>query len=161
MGDPFEALDLPRAWPLDAQAIRGAQRRAVAASHPDRFRDPALRSEAQVRVAAVNEAAARLLDPIGCAQALLQVLAPTPQPAEPRPSADFLACMMEIREAIDGGEGRAAALEAMAEQRRQAEADAKAAFARLQQGHREAWALAAEAVGRLRALHRAEQEATR
>lgn len=161
MADPFEALGLPRGWPLDPQAVRAAQRRAVASWHPDRFGDPARRSEAQARVAAANEAAARLLDPLTCAQALLDALAPEPRPAEPKPQPAFLMTMMEIREAIDGGGDRSSALVAVAEQRERAEADARAAFEALQRGETRAWPEAAEAVGRLRALRRAEEGATR
>lgn len=156
MADPFAALGLPRAWPLDPQAVRDAQRRAAAASHPDRFDDPARRSEAQARIAAVNEAAARLLDPLAGAQALLEALAPEPRPAEPRSSPTFLAAMMEVREAIDGGHGRDEALAEVASMRRQAEEDARRAFGSLLRGASGAWAEAAEAVGRLRALRRAE-----
>ena len=161
MIDPFGALGLPRVWPLDPQAVRGAQRRAAAAWHPDRFEDPARRVEAQARVAAVNEAAARLLDPLACAQALLDALAPVPRPAEPRPQPEFLMAMMEIREAIDAGGDLAGAWSAVAQQRALAEADARRAFEALQQGTPGAWTDAAEAVGRLRALRRAEEGAAR
>lgn len=161
MGDPFEALGLPRVWPLDVQAVRGAQRRAVAAWHPDRFADPARRSEALARVAELNEAAARLLDPIGCAQALLDTLAPIPRPSEPRPAPAFLAAMLEMREAIDGGDDPAGVETELAGHRARAESDARAAFGQLTAGRTEAWAVAAEALGRLRALRRAQEEAAR
>lgn len=159
MDDPFEALGLARAWPLDAQAVRSAQRRVAAAWHPDRFEDLARRSEAQARVAAANEAAARLLDPLGCAQALLEVVAPSPRPAEPRHRPDFLATLMEIREAIDAGGDRGPVLAVVAAERHRAEADARTAFEALLLGRHEAWPTAAEAVGRLRALRRAEEGA--
>lgn len=161
MADPFEVLGLPKGWPLDPQVVRGAQRRACAAWHPDRFDDPARRSDAQARVAAANEAAACLLDPIACAQALLDALAPVPRPPEPRARPAFLMAMMEIREAIDAGGDLAAVWTAVAEQRRLAEADARRSFEALQGGAADAWADAAEAVGRLRALRRAEEGAGR
>jgi curved DNA-binding protein CbpA len=157
--DPFEALGLPRSWPVDPLEVRSAQRRLTASWHPDRFPDPAQRSGAQERLAQVNEAAARLLDPLGSAQALLEVLAPSPRPAEPKPAPTFLAAMMEIREAIDGGGDHAAALAEVAALRAQAEADARGAFTALAAGSQAAWNAAAEAVGRLRALRRAEEGA--
>lgn len=157
--DPFEALGLPRSWPVDPVAVRSAQRRLAAAWHPDRFADPAQRSGAQERLAQLNEAVARLLDVLGSAQALLEVLAPVPRPVEPRPSPMFLAVLMEIREAIDHGGDRAAALMEVASLRAQAESDARGAFAALAAGSDAAWTTAAEAVGRLRALRRAEEGA--
>jgi len=78
--DPFEALGLPRSWRLPAEQIRAAQRRVCAASHPDRFQDAAARADAQTRVARANQAAASLLEPLGCAEALLGVLAPSRAP---------------------------------------------------------------------------------
>ena len=139
--------------------MRNAQRRAVAAWHPDRFEDPARRSEAAARVAAVNEAAARLLDPLGGAQALLELLAPVPRPTEPRPAPGFLAAMMEIREALDGEGDPSHAHREIEALRGQAEAEARAAFGGLLSGDAGAWAPASEAVGRLRALRRAEEGA--
>jgi DnaJ-domain-containing protein 1 len=155
--DPFEALGLPRSWRLPAEQIRAAQRRVCAVAHPDRFQDPAERAEAQARVARANQAAAALLEPLGCAEALLGVLAPQPRPAEPRPDPVFLSEMIELRERLDGGEADAVALE-LAALERTAQADAEGGFARLLAGDGSAWGAAAEAVGRLRAVLRARGE---
>lgn len=154
MPDPFAALGLPASWRVQADAVRQAQRRAVARWHPDRFPDPAARAEAQVRVAEANEAAATLLDAIGCAQAALDRLAPSPRPPEPRPAPAFLAAMLEVREAVDAGAGHEArpALHAL---RDQAEADLSSAYAALEAGDAASWPRAAEALGRLRAVRRA------
>jgi DnaJ-domain-containing protein 1 len=141
--------------------VRIAQRRAAAAWHPDRFPDPARRSEAIARLAAANEAAGRLLDPVAGAQALLDALAPAPRPAEPKPEPAFLMVMMEVRESIDGGGDAAEARLVIDRERARAERDAAAAFARLMGGDGTAWPPAAEAVGRLRALRRADEGAGR
>lgn len=155
--DPFEALGLPRSWRLSAEQVRVAQRRACAAAHPDRFRDPAQRDDAQVRVARANQAAATLLEPLGCAESLLTVLAPQPRPAEPRPSPVFLAEMIELRERLDAGDAATVASE-LAALEQAAQSDAEAAFARLLAGDTSAWGVAAEAIGRLRAVLRARGE---
>ena len=156
MADPFEALGLEPAWRVDPERVRQAQRRAVARWHPDRFPDPAARDEAQRRVAQVNESAATLLDPIACAQAALDRLAPQPRPAEPRPAPAFLAAMLEVREAVDAGSTHEArpALEGLAAE---AERDLADAFAALVAGASGAWIRAAEALGRLRAVKRAHE----
>ncbi len=154
MADPFAALGLPPAWRIDAEAVRQAQRRAVARWHPDRFPDPAARADAQRRVAEANEAAAALLDPLACAQAAVDRLAPVPRPAEPRPTPGFLAAMLEVREAVDAGALDQAG-PALDQMRRQAELDLASSFEALAGGDVSAWSLAAEAVGRLRAVRRA------
>lgn len=154
MSDPFAALGLPPAWQMDADAVRQAQRRAVARWHPDRFPDPAARADAQRRVAEANEAAAALLDPVTCAQAALERHAPVPRPPEPRPAPAFLAAMLEVREAVDAGEA-AQAGPALDELRVRAERDLAEAFERLSGGDAAAWSEASEALGRLRAVRRA------
>jgi DnaJ-domain-containing protein 1 len=155
--DPFEALGLPRSWRLPAEQIRAAQRRVCAASHPDRFQDAAARADAQTRVARANQAAASLLEPLGCAEALLGVLAPQPRPADPRPDPAFLAEMIELRERLDAGEPETVASD-LAALEHAAQSDAEGAFARLLAGDGSAWRAAAEAVGRLRAVLRARGE---
>lgn len=156
MADPFAALGLTPAWRVDADSVRQAQRRVVARWHPDRFPDPAARADAQRRVAEANEAAAALLDPLACAQAAVDRLTPQPRPAEPKPAPAFLAAMLEVREAVDAG-----AMDqvgpALEEMRREAECDLGAAFALLSAGDASAWIRATEALGRLRAVHRAEE----
>ena len=152
--DPFEALGLPRSWRPDPQQVRSAQRRVAAASHPDRFVDPADRAGAQQRVALANHAASELLEPLGGAEAMLRLLAPNPRPAEPRPDPSFLACMIEIRERLDDG-GVAAVEEDLSRLERNASSDAQGAFERLASGDGSAWLVAAEAVGRLRSVARA------
>ena len=154
MPDPFEALGLAVAWRLEADAVRQAQRRMASRWHPDRFVDPAARADAQRRVAEANEAARTLLDPVGCAQAALERLAPEPRPAEPRPTPDFLAAMLEVREAVDAGATHEAA-PALQQLRARAEADLAGAFEALQRGESGAWPRAAEALGRMRAVRRA------
>ncbi|MFM7808469.1 MAG: iron-sulfur cluster co-chaperone HscB C-terminal domain-containing protein [Planctomycetota bacterium] len=155
--DPFEALGLPRSWRLPSEQIRSAQRRVCAASHPDRFHDPAQRADAQARVALANQAAATLLEPLGCAESLLAALAPQPRPAEPRPSPMFLAEMIELRERLDAGEAASVASD-LAALEQAAQADAEAGFERLLAGDSGAWNAAAEATGRLRAVLRARGE---
>jgi DnaJ-domain-containing protein 1 len=155
--DPFEALGLPRSWRLPAEQIRASQRRVCAMSHPDRFQDPAQRDEAQARVSRANQAAAALLEPLGCAEALLSVLSPQPRPADPRPDPTFLAAMIELRERLDAGEATAVASD-LAALEQAAQADAESGFARLVAGEAGAWSAAAEATGRLRAVLRARGE---
>jgi DnaJ-domain-containing protein 1 len=155
--DPFEALGLPRSWRLSAEQVRAAQRRVCAASHPDRFQDPAHRDDAQVRVARANQAAATLLEPLGCAESLLAVLAPQPRPPEPRPNPLFLAEMIELRERLDAGDATTVASD-LAALEQAARSDAEAGFARLLAGDTSAWRAAAEAIGRLRAVLRARGE---
>jgi DnaJ-domain-containing protein 1 len=155
--DPFEALGLPRSWRLPAEQIRSAQRRVCAASHPDRFHDPAQRADAQARVALANQAAATLLDPLGCAESLLEALAPRPRPADPRPNPLFLAEMIELRERLDAGESASVAADLSALEQA-AQSDAQAGFERLLAGDSSAWIGAAEATGRLRAVLRARGE---
>jgi DnaJ-domain-containing protein 1 len=156
--DAFEALGIARAWRVPPDLVRAAQRRLCATFHPDRFADPAARADAQVRVARANQAAAALLDPLGCAQALLDALAPMPRPAEPRPESAFLMAMMEIRERVDG-EGVTAVEPELAALQARAEADAERFFGALEAGDASAWVSAAEAVGRLRAVARARGQA--
>jgi DnaJ-domain-containing protein 1 len=152
--DPFEALGLPRAWRISAERVRAAQRRIAAAGHPDRFTDPAARAQAQARIAASNQAAAALLEPLGCGEALLRLLVPQPGLAEPRPHPAFLVRMMELRERVDV-EGLDAVEPDLREIEAAADADAEARFNELLSGDANAWLGAADALGRLRAVARA------
>jgi DnaJ-domain-containing protein 1 len=152
--DPFQALGLPRAWRIPAEQVRSAQRRVAAAGHPDRFMDPASRAEAQAQVAASNQAAAALLEPLGCGEALLRLLAPATGAAEPRPDPAFLMRMMELRERVDA-EGVESVEPDLAEIEATALADADIRFRALLSGDPGAWTGAADAIGRLRAVARA------
>jgi len=137
--------------------VRTAQRRAAARWHPDRCRDPAERSEAQRRVTEANEAAAVLLDPLHRGRALLEALAPSPKPSEPRPEAEFLADMLALHEGLVSADSAArhAAMEEVTAMRRASEREALRHFARLSAGDASAWVDAASALARLRAAVRA------
>lgn len=155
--DPFEALGLERRWDLDEGRIREAQRRASARWHPDRCPDPARREEAQRRMAQVNEAATRLLDPLERGRALLEAAAPATWPPEPRPSPDFLAEMLSLHEGLNSQDvtTRAEARGRLADLRLAAEADVASRFAGLATGDVASWTAAAGALAALRATVRA------
>jgi DnaJ-domain-containing protein 1 len=158
MADPFAALGLAPACRVEPEAVRQAQRRVMARWHPDRFPDAAERADAQRRVAEANEAAAVLLDPLACAQAAIDALAPVPRPADPRPDPAFLAEMLELREALDAGDAVRVrpALDAL---EAEAHHDLAGAFEALQAGSVATWSRAVQALGRLRAVRRARESA--
>ncbi len=159
--DAFEVLGLDRAWRLSDSTIRNTQRQLSTRWHPDRCLDPAQRTQAIERMGAVNEAAAILLDPLARGQELLNLFRPDSHATDPRPEQGFLAEMMEIREAIDqhGGRTDPEIVQRLLQLSQSAQHDADYSFTALLQGDSSAWMASAEALGRLRALRRANEDA--
>lgn len=126
-GDPFAALDLPRAFALppgEPERARGERARLV---HPDRFAraDPRERRHAAEQAARLNDAFRELADPLRRAGALLRLLGhEAPDGREPHDGglAAFLEEQLELRERLAaargaGDEGAAAAIGAGARAR--------------------------------------------
>ncbi len=109
LSDDFELFGLPRRFALD-RADLDARRRALQGEvHPDRFAgaDAAARRAAMQSAVRVNEAYARLGDPLRRAAYLCE-LAGTPIRAEDNTAmpADFLRQQMAWREALDDAGSR-------------------------------------------------------
>jgi DnaJ-domain-containing protein 1 len=161
--DPFEMLGLPRSWRLTVEEIRAAQRRCSIVSHPDRHTDLTSRANAMDESSRINAAASELLDPLSRGSAILNALAPTPRPAEPKQSLEFLMRMMELREAVDAAgqdpqARREIAADVAAELRAiELETD-EAMGALLSRPQVETWRAAFDACHRLRAMRRANDE---
>ena len=163
MPDPFELLGLPRSWRVTVEEIRAAQRRCSIVSHPDRHTDLASRANALDESSRINAAASELLDPLSRGNAILQALAPTPRPAEPKQSPEFLMRMMELREAVDGAgqdpQARREIAAQVAAELRAIELETDAAMgALLTRPQVETWRAAFDACHRLRAMRRASDE---
>ncbi len=166
MNDPFEVLGLPRAWNVTVEEIRAAQRKSCIASHPDRQTDPVARANALQLSSRINAAATELLDALSRGAAIVRVLAPTPRPPEPKQDATFLMRMMELREAVDQASDNALARSAVAAQiaheLRAIEVETDVAMRELiTRPHAQTWTAAVDALNRLRALRRANEESAR
>lgn len=96
--DPFAALGVPRAFPVDRAAVQRAWLAKQAKLHPDRAADPA---SAAAELAKVNQARAELADDESAAKALLRVLG-GPSAADVKDLPDgMLMGMLDIREQMD------------------------------------------------------------
>jgi len=108
--DDFELFGLPRRFALDRHELDARRRALQAEVHPDRFAgaDAAARRAAMQSAVRVNEAHARLADPLKRA-AYLCDLAGTPVRAEDNTAMplDFLREQMAWRESLDDAGSRA------------------------------------------------------
>jgi molecular chaperone HscB len=108
--DDFELFGLPRRFALDRGELDARRRALQAEVHPDRFAgaDPAARRAAMQSAVRVNEAYARLGDPLKRAAYLCE-LGGVPIRAEDNTAMplDFLQRQMAWREALDEAESRA------------------------------------------------------
>ncbi|MEY4182808.1 MAG: hypothetical protein RLZZ217_1434 [Planctomycetota bacterium] len=100
---PFTMLGIVPAWPVPAADVHRARLAAAARLHPDRARDAAEREALERRMAAMNESADRLLDPVRAAGALLAALG-APSTELPLPPME-LAELLERREWIEERHG--------------------------------------------------------
>ena len=109
--DDFELFGLPRRFALDRGELDARRRALQAEVHPDRFTgaDAAAQRAAMQSAVRVNEAHARLADPLKHAAYLCQ-LAGTPVRAEDNTAMplDFLREQMAWRESLDEASSRAA-----------------------------------------------------
>jgi molecular chaperone HscB len=107
--DDFELFGLPRRFALDRGELDSRRRALQAEVHPDRFAgaDPAARRAAMQSAVRVNEAYARLGDPLRRAGYLCE-LAGTPIRAEDNTAMplDFLREQMAWRESLDDAGSR-------------------------------------------------------
>jgi len=108
--DDFELFGLPRRFALDRGELDARRRALQAEVHPDRFTgaDAAAQRAAMQSAVRVNEAHARLADPLKRAAYLCQ-LAGTPVRAEDNTAMplDFLREQMAWRESLDEASSRA------------------------------------------------------
>ena len=166
MADPFQLLGLTCSWRLTADEIRAAQRKCSIVSHPDRQTDAVGRANALHKSSMMNAAASELLDSLSRGNAILQALAPTPRPLEPKQNPSFLMRMMELREAVDSAgedaQARTAITEEVALELRAIELETDAAMrALITRPEVETWSAAFDALNRLRAMRRAHEECAR
>lgn len=107
--DDFELFGLPRRFALDRAELDSRRRALQAEVHPDRFAgtDPASRRAAMQSAVRVNEAYARLGDPLKRAAYLCE-LAGTPIRAEDNTAMplEFLRQQMAWRESLDDAGSR-------------------------------------------------------
>ena len=108
--DDFELFGLPRRFALDRGELDARRRALQAEVHPDRFTgaDAAAQRAAMQSAVRVNEAHARLADPLKRAGYLCE-LAGTPLRAEDNTAMplDFLREQMAWRESLDEADSRA------------------------------------------------------
>ena len=108
--DDFELFGLPRRFALDRGELDARRRALQAEVHPDRFTgaDAAAQRAAMQSAVRVNEAHARLADPLKRAGYLCE-LAGTPVRAEDNTAMplDFLREQMAWRESLDEADSRA------------------------------------------------------
>jgi len=106
--DPFALLGVPASYALDAAVLRSALLRGSAESHPDRFAmaPEAERIAAETRMTTLNAAFRTLSDPLRRAEALLRRTGADTADRSAPP--DFLMEMLELREAVEGGDTTAA-----------------------------------------------------
>jgi molecular chaperone HscB len=126
--DPFATLGIARSFDVDLPAVERVHRDLSRALHPDRYvgASASERRQALTKAVEVNEAWRVVRDPIRRAEALFTLAGvPVGEDREPKPGADLLMEMLELREAL--AEARASrdvpAVRGVAEgvQRRQAE----------------------------------------
>lgn len=101
MLDPYLILNLPRSFDLDDCVLRGALIKASLQWHPDRFAlaSEEERLEAERHMAELNEAHAKLADPLERAETLLALSGfPMGEGTDQTSSPEFLMEMMELKE---------------------------------------------------------------
>lgn len=96
--DPFEALGVAPAFPVDGAALERAWLRLSATHHPDRAADP---QHAAQSISAINRARQALADPESAARALLDRLGGPPAGEVKDLPDGMLMGMLEIRERMD------------------------------------------------------------
>lgn len=99
--NPFELLNLPMRFDVDAKALHKAFIHQSAANHPDRFTDPLDQADAADRSAAINKAYLVLKDPFQRAGAMISLLADKPVADSKQLPQGLLMEMMEIREELE------------------------------------------------------------
>ena len=99
--NPFELLNLPMTFDVNAKALHKAFIQQSAANHPDRFVDPLDQADAADRSASINKAYLILKDPFQRAGAMIALLADTPITDSKQLPPGLLMEMMEIREALE------------------------------------------------------------
>jgi hypothetical protein len=101
---PFVILGIEPSWPVAVDAVQRSRLSAAARCHPDRARDAHEREQFERRMAAINEAAERLLDPVRAAGALLVALGAeaTELPLPPMELAELLERREWIEERAGG-----------------------------------------------------------
>lgn len=159
--DPFVLLGLQPSYALTREALRSALLRESLRWHPDRLVGgaPQQRAEAEERMAAVNSAHARLADPIGRAEALLERAgAPMPRGSDQVSCPGSLLALLELKEELAearaGGQPErwAEATRRLAQEEERSLHDLARAFA--------AWEAAGAPRERARELHARLAEAT-
>ncbi|HEY1695343.1 MAG TPA: Fe-S protein assembly co-chaperone HscB [Polyangiaceae bacterium] len=108
MDDPFETLGIARRYDVDLRAVEKQHRELSRALHPDRFVNaPASEKKAALEKAvAANEAWRVVRDPIRRAEAILALAGVAVDEAKaPKPDAEFLMEMLELREALADAKG--------------------------------------------------------
>lgn len=159
--DPFVLLGLPPSYALTREALRAALLRESLRWHPDRLVGASAdrRAAAETRMAEVNAAHARLADPIGRAEALLERAgAPMPRGTDHVSCPGSLLALLELKEEL--AEARAKgpperlteAMRRLAEEEGRSLHDLARAFA--------AWEQAGAPPERARELHARLAEAT-
>lgn len=101
--NPFAILGVAARYDLDLGAVEKTHRELSRALHPDKYvaASASERREALSRAVEVNEAWRIVRDPIGRAEALLELRgAPLREGAEPKAEPEFLMEMLELREAL-------------------------------------------------------------
>ncbi|MAX24608.1 MAG: Fe-S protein assembly co-chaperone HscB [Phycisphaeraceae bacterium] len=99
--NPFELLNVPMKFDVDAKALHRAFVAQSAANHPDRFVDPLDQADAADRSAAINKAYLTLKNPFDRASAMIALLADTPITDSKQLPPNLLMEMMEIREELE------------------------------------------------------------
>lgn len=126
--DPFVSLGLEACFALDEKAVDAAWMRRLRAAHPDRAGGDA---EAARLAAVLNDARARLRDPLRRGEALLARLGESDAASESALPPAFLPEMLELRERL--AEAAAASEdEAIAALAAEAEASRREVLARLE-----------------------------
>jgi molecular chaperone HscB len=101
--DPFAILGIPRSYEVDLPAVERTHRELSRALHPDRFvgASPSERKAALGKAVEVNEAWRVVRDPIRRAEALMRLAGvEVGEDKEPKPDAELLMEMLEMREAL-------------------------------------------------------------
>jgi len=101
--DPFATLGIPRSFDVDLGAVERTHRELSRALHPDKFTGGSERNRrtALAKAVEVNEAWRIVRDPLRRAEALLRLGGlDLTEGQEPKPAAEFLMEMLELREAL-------------------------------------------------------------
>ncbi len=160
--DAFDTLGVEPRFDLDLAAVEERHRALSGALHPDRYagKPAGERRMALGRAIEVNDAWRVLRDPVRRAECLFsRVGIPVGETNEPKPSADLLLEMLELREELAAARKKrdVARIEAMAKDMRAREAKAIAALERgfaAANGDAERLAAVVSELGKLRYIRR-------